>query len=186
MTRSRVVWLTAACLGVAIHAPAQAPSGPPPVSPEIGADRTLTLRLLAPNAKQVTADGELDGKPHPMTKGADGVWSVTIGPLAPDIYTYAFNVDGVVALDPRNVNTKYGYGDFGPVSVVEIPGDGPQFYDVKPVPHGEVRIRPYVSKTLGVSRTVWVYTPPGLRTRARTFRCCTCFTAPETSSRAGR
>ncbi len=42
-----------------------------------------------------------------------------------------------------------------------MPGDGPQFYDVKPVPHGEVRIRPYVSKTLGVSRTAWVYTPPG-------------------------
>ena len=66
----------------------------------------------------------------------------------------------MVALDPRNANTKYGYGGFGPVSVVEVPGDGPQFYDVKPVPHGEVRIRPYVSKTLGVSRTVWVYTPP--------------------------
>jgi enterochelin esterase family protein len=131
------------------------------VSPEIGADRTLTLRYLAPAATQVTASGELDGKPHPMTKGADGIWSVTIGPLAPDIYTYSFNVDGIVALDPSNVNTKYGYGRFGPVSVVEIPGDGPQFYDTKSVPHGEVRIRPYVSKTLGLSRTVWVYTPPG-------------------------
>jgi enterochelin esterase-like enzyme len=134
--------------------------GPSVISPEIGADRTLTLRYLAPNASQVTANGELDGKPHPMTKGADGIWSVTLGPLAPDIYTYAFNVDGVVALDPRNVNTKYGYGNFGPVSVVEIPGDGPQFYDAKSVPHGEVRIRPYISKTLGLSRTAWVYTPP--------------------------
>jgi enterochelin esterase family protein len=59
-----------------------------------------------------------------------------------------------------NVNTKYGYGAFGPVSVVQVPGDAPQFYDVKAVPHGEVRIKPYVSKALGVSRTVWVYTPP--------------------------
>ena len=107
--------------------------------------------------------GELDGKPHPMTKGDNGVWTVTIGPLAPDIYTYSFNVDGVVALDPRNVNTKYGYGGFGPVSVVEVPGDGPQFYDVKPVPHGEVRIRPYVSKTLGVARTVVGLHAAGLR-----------------------
>ncbi len=96
-----------------------------------------------------------------MTRGDNGVWSVTVGPLAPDIYTYAFNVDGVTALDPLNNNTKYGYGNFGAVSVVQVPGDGPQFYDVKPVPHGEVRIRPYMSKTLGVSRTVWVYTPPG-------------------------
>jgi enterochelin esterase family protein len=96
-----------------------------------------------------------------MTKGADGVWTVSIGPLAPDIYTYAFNVDGVMALDPRNSNTKYGYGSFGPVSVVQIPGEGPEFYDVTSVPHGDVRIVPYVSKSLGVSRTVWVYTPPG-------------------------
>ncbi len=134
--------------------------GPSVVSPQIGADRTLTLRYLASNASQVTVSGELDGKPHPMTKGADGIWAVTVGPLAPDIYTYSFNVDGVVALDPRNVNTKYGYGNFGPVSVVEVPGEGPQFYDTRPVPHGEVRIRPYISKTLGLSRTVWVYTPP--------------------------
>jgi enterochelin esterase family protein len=155
----------AAAILTASIAAAQPPGGrgrgPALVSPEVGADRGVTLRYLAPNATAVTASGELDGKPHPMTKGENGVWSVTVGPLAPDIYTYAFNVDGVVALDPRNVNTKYGYGGFGPVSIVQVPGDGPQFYDVKNVPHGEVRIRPYVSKALGVNRTVWVYTPPG-------------------------
>src|SRR4029453_9598947 len=151
------------CLGVIMvlstTAEAQAPA--PVVSPEVSTDRRLTLRFRAPDAKQVTATGELDGQPHPMTKGTDGVWSVTIGPLAPDIYTYAFNVDGTSALDPQNTNTKLGYGSFGPVSVVEVPGDGPQFYDAKSVPHGEVRIRPYESKALGFSRTVWIYTPPG-------------------------
>ena len=131
------------------------------VSPQVNADRTITLRFAAPNASGISVTGELDGKPHPMTKDANGLWSVTIGPLAPDIYTYAFNVDGVTSLDPRNANTKLGYGGFGAVSVVEVPGDGPQFYDAKPVPHGEVRIRPYESKTLDVARTVWVYTPPG-------------------------
>jgi enterochelin esterase-like enzyme len=135
--------------------------GPAYVSPEIGADRTITFRYLAPNAQAVTVSGELDGKPYPMTKGENGVWSVKVGPLPPDIYTYSFNVDGVTSLDPRNANTKYGYGGFGAVSVVELPGDGPAFYDVKPVPHGEVRIRPYESKALGLSRTMWVYTPPG-------------------------
>lgn len=58
--------------------------GPAVVSPEVRADGTVTLRFLAPNATQVTVSGELDGKSHPMTKGADGVWSVTIGPLAPE------------------------------------------------------------------------------------------------------
>jgi enterochelin esterase family protein len=148
----------------AAHAqPGGGRGGPPAfVSPEIGADRTITLRYFAPDAKQVIASGELNGKPHPLTKGADGVWSTTIGPLPPDIYTYSFNVDGAIALDPRNANTKYGYGGFGAVSIVQVPGDGPQFYDVKPVPHGQVRIQPYVSKALGgVGRTVWIYTPPG-------------------------
>jgi enterochelin esterase-like enzyme len=152
--------LSAALIALAIStATAQGPA--PVVSPEVTADRHLTLRYRAPDAKQVTVSGELDGKPHPLTKGADGVWSVTLGPFAPDIYTYVFNVDGAMALDPQNTNTKLGYGSFGPVSVVEVPGNGPQFYDAKPVPHGEVRIRPYQSKTLGLARTVWVYTPPG-------------------------
>ena len=137
---------------------AQAPSV---ISPEVGPNRAVTFRYLAPWAHQVTVNGELDGKPHPMVKGADGVWSVTLDPLPPDIYTYSFNVDSAVVLDPCNTNTKLGYGRFSPVSVVEIPGDGPQFYDAKSVPHGDVRIRPYESKTLGLSRTMWVYTPPG-------------------------
>ncbi len=135
--------------------------GPQYVSPEIGADRRVTFRYIAPNAKEVYVSGELDGERHAMTKDEAGMWTVTIGPLPPDIYTYSFNIDGVTALDPRNPNTKLGYGTFGPVSVVQVPGDGPQFYDVKPVPHGEVRIHPYESRTMGVARTMWVYTPPG-------------------------
>ncbi len=130
------------------------------VSPEIHADRTVTFRYLAPNAREVSLGAELDGQPHPMTTDASGVWSVTVGPLTPDIYAYSFNADGVIALDPRNANTKLGYGNFGAVSLAVVPGDGPQFYDVKPVPHGVVRIHPYESTSLGVSRTRWVYTPP--------------------------
>jgi enterochelin esterase-like enzyme len=137
------------------------PAPPAVTSPDVSTDRRVTLRLFAPNAKTVVAAGELDGKPHPLTRAENGVWSVTIGPLAPDIYTYAFTVDGVTALDPRNANVKYGYGGFGAVNVVQVPGDGPQFYDVKAVPHGRVNIVPYVSKATGLSRTVWIYTPPG-------------------------
>lgn len=131
------------------------------VSPEVGSDRTVTFRLSAPDAKSVTVSGELDGKDYPMTKDENGIWNVTTGPLVPDIYTYSFKVDGITALDPRNANTKYGYGGFTSVSIVQVPGDGPQFYDVKPVPHGVVRIHPYESKNLGINRTAWIYTPPG-------------------------
>lgn len=147
-------------IGVLVATVASAQPSRSIVSPEVHPDRTITLRCVAPDARAVIVSGELDGRQHPMTKGADGIWTLTLGPLHPDIYTYAFNVDGTVALDPRNSNTKYGYGSFGPVSVVEVPGDGPAFYDTRDVPHGEVRIRPYTSTALGVTRTVWVYTPP--------------------------
>jgi enterochelin esterase-like enzyme len=168
MARRRQALLAASMLAFAAGAPlagdaaAQRGGGAPAfTSPEVGADRRITLRLFAPNAKSVVANGEMDGQPHPLTKAENGVWSVTVGPLAPDIYTYAFNVDGVTALDPRNANIKYGYGGFGAVNVVQVPGDGPQFYDVKPVAHGQVSILPYVSKSTGLSRTAWIYTPPG-------------------------
>jgi enterochelin esterase family protein len=148
-------------LAVAVMATASPAPGPVVISPEIVPNRAIILRYLAPDARQVTVSGELDGKVHPMTKGADGVWSATIEPLPPDIYTYSFNVDGATALDPHNPNTKLGYVAFGAASVLEVPGEEPQFYDSRPVPHGEVRICPYESKSLGLSRTMWVYTPPG-------------------------
>ena len=37
-----------------------------------------------------------------MSKGQDGVWSVTLGPAEPDIYEYSFVVDGLQVSDPAN------------------------------------------------------------------------------------
>ena len=136
--------------------------GPQLVSPEVKADRTVTFRFRAPKANAVTLIGELDGTTYPMTKDEAGVWSVTIGPLAPDVYNYQFNVDGVIAMDPVNPAVKLGFGNFPPANLFEIPGD--EFDDAKNVPHGAVRLETYHSKTLGVPRTVWVYTPPGYET----------------------
>lgn len=141
---------------------AAAPARPPAVvSPEVHADRTVTIRFRAPNAQQVTLIGELDGKTYPMTKGENGVWSVTVGPWAPDVYNYQFNVDGIVAMDPQNPSVKLGFGAFPPASLVEIPADSLTFYDAKNVPHGTVRMETYHSASLGAPRTMWVYTPPG-------------------------
>jgi enterochelin esterase-like enzyme len=151
-------------------APAQPPAtgargggrGPQLLTPEVKPDKTVTLRFRAPNAKEVTLIGELDGRTYPMTKDEAGVWSVTIGPLAPDVYNYQFNVDGVIAMDPVNPAVKLGFGGFPPANMFEIPGD--EFDDARNVPHGSVRIEAYHSKTLGVPRTIWVYTPPGYDT----------------------
>jgi len=133
--------------------------GPPVVSPEGNTDKSVTLRYRAPNAKEVTLIGELDGKTYPMTKNESGIWEAKIGPLAPDVYNYQFNVDGIVTMDPTNPSVKLGFGAFPPASMFEIPGD--EFDDARDVPHGTVRVETYHSKSLGVPRTLWIYTPPG-------------------------
>jgi enterochelin esterase family protein len=137
------------------------PQGPVVVSPQVNADRTITLRLLAPKATDITVTGEvLNGEqPKAMSKGADGIWTGTLGPLPPDVYTYAFNIDGVNTPDPRNPWVKLVSGT-GLASQVQVPGDGPQFWDAKPVPHGLLQILTYESKALGATRQAYVYTPP--------------------------
>src|ERR1035437_870991 len=135
--------------------------GPAVVSPEVHPDRTVTLRILAPLAKSVTLTGEIMGTkpPAPLTPDADGVWSVTLGPLEPEIYAYAFNVDGMTVIDSRTSYVKPS-GTYN--SQVVVPGDGPQFYDARPVPHGDLRIVMYEAGTLGGrERRMRVYTPPG-------------------------
>src|SRR5688572_29402646 len=135
--------------------------GPQVVSPEVNADRTVTLRLLAPKATQVMVTGELvnGAQPPAMTKGDDGIWTVTMPAVPADIYTYAFNIDGVNTPDPRNPWVKL-VSATGLASQVQVPGDGLQFWDSKPVPHGLLQIMTYESKALGATRQAYVYTPP--------------------------
>lgn len=144
-------------------APPRLPFIPAVKSPEVHPDRTVTFRLRAPQATAVELVGEvLQGKPpQPMTKDSEGVWSVTIGPLPPEIWIYNFRIEGVGLPDPANISLMPRSA--GPVSVssfVEVPGDSPAFYDARPVPHGQVRMILYESKAMGVDRYVWVYTPP--------------------------
>jgi enterochelin esterase family protein len=95
-----------------------------------------------------------------MTKDAGGVWSITVGPLVPDIWIYCFRIDGVDFPDPNNISLMPRSAGLADLSFVEVPGDGLAFYDAHPVPHGQVRIVLYESKAMGVNRYFWVYTPP--------------------------
>ena len=148
-------------LTLGVGAAAQAP--PPAVrSPEVHADRRVTFRLRAPAAARVDLVGEvLQGQPpQAMTRGADGVWTVTVGPLPPEIWIYNFRIEGVELPDPANISQMPRAAGTAISSFVEVPGDSPAFYDARPVPHGEVRMVLYESKAMGVNRSLWVYTPP--------------------------
>ena len=92
-----------------------------------------------------------------MRKGADGVWSVTMGPLEPGSYRYGFSVDGANVTDPRNIETERM--QVLTRSIVHIPGA--DFMDLHEVPHGAVSVVTYHSKVLGKARRLHVYTPPG-------------------------
>src|SRR5262249_49285862 len=94
-----------------------------------------------------------------LTKDDKGVWSLTVGPLPPDFYSYTFNVDGVRTIDPKNPMYKPGISSLD--SMFAVPGPEAAFEDNQPVPHGQVREVWYQSATLGTQRRLHVYTPPG-------------------------
>jgi enterochelin esterase-like enzyme len=130
-------------------------------SPIVEPDHRVTFRLLAPKATEVLLSGEFMKGTKPLEKSDDGMWSVTIGPLEPEIYNYNFTIDGVRTIDPGNPSVKSGSTASTIGSILEVRGDSPAFYDAQPVPHGVVRAHVYQSKSLGTIRRLNVYTPPG-------------------------
>jgi enterochelin esterase family protein len=144
----------------AAAAAAKAPSPPRVLSPEIAADRRVTFRLAAPKANEVVLTGEFMRGSTPLEKNAEGIWSITVGPLEPEIYHYNLTVDGGRIIDPGNPEVKTGSTPGTLQSVLEVRGDTPAFYDAQPVPHGEIRTHWYQSKALGTLRRLTVYVPP--------------------------
>ncbi len=136
-----------------------APQGPP--SPQILPDRRATISLSAPKAAEVVLNGDWEGGQRiAMTKDAEGVWSVTVGPLEPELWGYTFSVDGVRTLDPRNSNTKRDGTRYD--NILLIPGPASDAYTWKEVPHGSVHIVWYPSPSLKIAaRRMYIYTPPG-------------------------
>ena len=141
------------------------------VSPELHPDRTVTFRFRAPQASEVQLVGEvMQGKgPQAMTKDEGGIWTTTVGPLPPEIWIYNFRVQGVDVTDPSNPAVKPTPPGQAMSSFVEVPGDTPAFYDSRKVPHGEVRMTLYESKAMGVTRWVWIYTPPNYDSSAAKY-----------------
>jgi enterochelin esterase family protein len=125
---------------------------------EVSPDHKVTFRIYAPKASEVTLSGDF-GAGRKLTKDDQGVWSLTVGPLVPDFYSYAFYVDGVRTVDPKNALVKPGIANL--TSMFLVPGDEADFEATKDVPHGEVRAVWYRSGTLDMLRRMHVYTPPG-------------------------
>ena len=143
-------------------------------SPEIHSDNKVTFRLHAPQAVKVEVTGDFLPTQKMetqygvfdapgvagLTKNAQGVWEFTTPQaLAPELYSYTFVIDGVKVTDPNNV---YMIRDVASVTSIFIIGGGrADLYKVNDVPHGTVARRWYDSPTMGKTRRITIYTPPG-------------------------
>ncbi len=160
-----VLAITAAALGAYAQQTAATVSHPTvPQTPDVHADRTVTLYFLDPGASEVRLTLEGHPKPLPMEKDSQGIWSITVGPLEPSIYEYKFIADGVPLLDPSNSHIIPNLRS--PSNVFEVPGPLPELWDMQDVAHGVVHQHFYKSAIVGDQRDYFVYTPPGYDPRA--------------------
>jgi enterochelin esterase-like enzyme len=123
--------------------------------PQILPDGRAIFRIKAPEAQKIQLDL---GKKYDMVKNAEGIWEVTTDSLSEGFHYYSLIIDGVAVCDPAS-ETFYGMGRMA--SGFEVPFKGDDYYTIKNVPHGDIRIKRYYSDVLNTWRTFYMYTPPG-------------------------
>jgi enterochelin esterase-like enzyme len=135
--------------------------------PQVHPDGRVTFRLKAPMAQKVQIE-PINGQPenngynglgkdiYDMTKDENGLWSVTTPPAVPGLHGYWLVIDGVRVND----TAEKSFGGKMKACGVEIPEPGIDFYDIKDVPHGQVRMQWYFSKIGNAWRRAYVYVPP--------------------------
>ncbi len=151
--------------------PAQTPDDSQPAAsnvrgaeyPRVHSDLRVTFRIKAPSVQKVQLqpggnDNGLGKGPFELVRSEDGTWSITTPPAVAGFHYYWFLIDGLAVIDPAS-RTYFGWSK--ECSGVEVPDKGGDFYATKDVPHGDVRIHWYYSKTTGAERRIFVYTPPG-------------------------
>jgi enterochelin esterase family protein len=121
---------------------------------------------MAPDAKEIKLSVQFITGQQNMTKDEQGLWSITLGPVEPDIYPYCFIVDGIQVADPKNswIFPNEGFQN----SLVEIPGDLPLVHSLQDVPYGSVTYCDYYSSTFGGYRPLVIYTQPNYDKNTKT------------------
>ncbi|MFC1551172.1 alpha/beta hydrolase [Candidatus Latescibacterota bacterium] len=129
--------------------------------PRVDSELRAIFRIHAPDAGSI----EISLGNTALTKGDDGFWAGATGPLDPGFHYYQLVIDGVRVSDPA---TESFYGTGRMSSAVEVPEAGVDFYTVKDVPHGDIRLNRYFSKYTNSWRRLFIYTPPGYDTSTDT------------------
>lgn len=146
------------------RAAANAPRAAAIVSPEFNATKdSVTFRLSANYATVVKLSCNwLSDKPE-LKKGDGGIWSITLPAPEPEIYTYNFVVDGVLTFDPSNILLQRD------VTLIQnellVPGERSENY-ITAGKRGNLERVWYDSPTIGLNRSMMVYTPYGYDDKA--------------------
>jgi enterochelin esterase-like enzyme len=127
-------------------------------------DHRAMFRVIAPNAQKVSLR---IARGFDMTKGADGIWSVTTTPLVVGFHYYSLQIDGATVADPSTM-TFFGSGWQNSGIEIPEPAADADYYQPKDVPHGHVSEQRYFSKITGKWRRCFVYTPPEYEANAKT------------------
>ncbi len=123
--------------------------------PKILPDGRAIFRFKAPEAQKVQLDL---GKKYDMVKDIGGIWEITTDSLSEGFHYYSILIDGVAVCDPSS-ETFYGMGRMA--SGIEVPFAGDGYYDIRNVPHGDIRIKRYYSNVTNSWRQFYIYTPAG-------------------------
>ena len=154
-------------------------------SPVVNEDGTVTFRYQAPKAVKVTVSGDflptqkmtfnMGGQERTfdapgvaeLKEGQFGIWEYTTDfKVAPEMYTYTFNVDGNTVIDNNNMWVNRDVSSL--TSAFIVPGERADLYTIQDVPHGTVSKVWYESATAGFDRRLSVYTPAGYNPTAKT------------------
>ena len=124
--------------------------------PMIDSEQRATIKIDAPKASDVKA--MVAGKTYPMTRDANGSWSVTTDPLVVGFHYYFLDIDSVRVTDP-GTETFFGYSRLA--SGLEVPEgeEGDYYRPHRDVNHGQVRRVQYYSESSQAWREAVVYTP---------------------------
>lgn len=122
--------------------------------PQITPDSRVIFNIKAPDAKKVQIDL---GKKYDLVKDTAGFWKVTTDSVSEGFHYYSLLIDGVGVADPAS-ETFYGMGRMA--SGIEIPFSGGDYYALRNVPHGDIRIKRYFSRVTNSWRRFYIYTPP--------------------------
>lgn len=147
--------------------------------PKINEDGSVTFQIRASKAESVILKGSFIPKEKSFRTpagvfGKDGAiemksekhaWTYTTEPLASEIYTYYYEIDGKRTTDPMNPDSLRDVNQY--LSYFIIKGGIADDYVSQNVPHGKVEKVWYASSIKDMPRRrMLIYTPPGYESDA--------------------